>query len=151
MKKVNSYGICPYLIINNLYYILLNKTSENSKLNFFKGKINKNENISNCAIREFKEETDILIKISDFEEYFYQYNRRKNIGIYLVDWTKYYKKEFNFDKKEIYSTYWKRINNSTISKNQIKIYNDISLFLYKKEMNLKRLVKRNAFKKIKIL
>jgi len=126
--KEKSYGICPYQIMNGHIYVLLNKTSEKSYFNFFKGKIEDNESIEECAKREFKEETGIDIDISDFENYFFQQSRRKDIGIYLVDWIKYSKKIFHFQKREIWSATWVQLENIETSKNQQKIINDIELF-----------------------
>jgi 8-oxo-dGTP pyrophosphatase MutT (NUDIX family) len=99
--KLHSYGIAPYSIIGGNFFILLNKTSERSDYNFFKGKIEHNEEIADCAIREFYEETGVKVKKSDLEDYFKQKSPRKDVGIFLVDWNKYSHLDFHFQEKEI--------------------------------------------------
>jgi len=140
--KLHSYGICPYKIINGHFFVLLNKTSKESYNNFFKGKIEENESITECALREFQEETGITVDINDLEDYFFQKSPRKDIGIYLLDWVKYENDDFNFQEKEIYSAAWVHINNIEMSKNQQKIMDDIQLFFKRKEILIKHLVIR---------
>ena len=89
MSKQHSFGIVPYMIINGYYFILLNKTSKRSFFNFFKGKRIRPETTIETALREFQEETGIQVKETDLGEYFFQENSRKNIGVYLVDFSKY--------------------------------------------------------------
>ena len=134
MAKEYSYGICPYAIISGHFFVLLNKTSEESYFNFFKGKIEDNETIKECALREFKEESGVEVSEKDLEDYFYQKSPRKNVGIFLLDWSKYQDSIFQFQKKEIWSATWVQLNNITTSKNQQKIINDIEL-LFKPRIN----------------
>jgi len=148
MAKEHSYGLAPYLIINGYYHILMNKTSEDSFYNFFKGKIEKDETIEQCAQREFFEETGILVSTKHFEKYFFQKSPRKNIGIFLVDWTKYMNMLFDFQKKEIWSVSWVRLKEVNISKNQQKIAQKIITYFESKEEQLKRLFHNGDYKKM---
>jgi len=135
MSKLYSYGICPYKIINNKYFILLNKTSEISFFNFFKGKIENHESPGDCAIREFHEEAGIEVKGKHLKDYFCQKSKRKDIGIFLVDWSNY-SEDFNFQKEEIFSAYWVRPIEVEVSNNQRKILEQISNFFLEKEYTL---------------
>jgi 8-oxo-dGTP pyrophosphatase MutT (NUDIX family) len=144
MAKEYSYGICPYQIMNGSFYILLNKTSKQSFFNFFKGKMEKGETIEECAIREFYEETGVLVQKKDLEEYFYQKGNRKNIGIFLLDWSKYQSYPFTFQEKEIWSASWVPVmDNVEASKNQQKILNSIILFFKPKISQLRRIYSFN--------
>ena len=139
MAKEFSYGICPYTIISGNFFVLLNKTSEESFFNFFKGKIEDGETIKECALREFGEETGINVQEKDLEEYFFQKGSRKDVGIYLVDWAKYNHIPFKFQKKEIWSATWLEIDTIETSKNQQNIMDDIELFFKPRKQQLKNL------------
>lgn len=134
MAKEYSYGVCIYKIENNKIFIFLNKTSKISKWNFFKGKQELNETIVQTTIREIQEETNLKIKEKYFEDYFFQYNKRKNIGIFLIDFNSI--KDFStlkLDKREIYSAKWLNIkDNIDIEKNQLKIFMKLSSLLANK-------------------
>jgi len=143
MAKEYSFGLCPYQIMNGHFFVLLNKTSEESFFNFFKGKIEEGETYEECAKREFFEETGIDVNISDFEDYFFQKSYRKDVGIFLIDWVKYQDKNFNFQEQEIWSSHWVRLNDIQTSKNQQKIINDIQLFFKPKENSLKVLYRED--------
>jgi len=139
MAKEFSYGICPYQIMNGHFYVLLNKTSNESFFNFFKGKIEDGESIRECAKREFSEETGVTVSIDDFEDYFFQKSPRKDVGIFLVDWSKYSKNIFKFQKKEIWSATWVPLGEIITSKNQQKIMNDIEMLFKPREIHLRHL------------
>ena len=142
--KVKSYGICPYQIMNGDIYILMNKTSKSSWWNFFKGKQEKNEKPQETAIREFYEETGVLVDKKDLEDYFEQINTRKDIGIWLLDFTSYNNRQFNFQEKEIWSASWVNLSKTVeTSKNQQKIYNKIYDFFLQKRKELHELYKLN--------
>jgi len=158
MKEI-SCGICLYKI--NVYKnkqkynkdidikIFLNKTSKISDLNFFKGKIEKEDkkDFKLTAIREFKEETGIEIEYSKLEKCFIQKNKRKDIYIYLVDFNnleiykneiELFNKNLKLEKKEIYEANWYSIFNINkeeivLSKNQKKLFILISTYLAKKQ------------------
>ena len=127
MAKEQSYGICPYTIILGNFFVLLNKTSEESYYNFFKGKIEEGETTEQCAQREFFEETGVKVDSKDFEDYFFQKSSRKDVGIFLVDWARYQQFPFYFQEKEIWSATWVRLKSIEVSKNQQEIINSIEL------------------------
>lgn len=141
--KEHSYGVAPYKIINNKVYLFVNKASKESLNGFFKGKIEINESIKECAKRELFEESNLLIDINDLEHYFFQNSIRKNIGIFLID-------SYNIDFKtlkineEIFSTEWIELNELCLSilGNQSKILDD--MILHFKSLNKYYL--KNKFK-----
>jgi len=139
MAKEYSYGLAPYSIMNGYFYVLLNKTSEESFFNFFKGKIETDETIKQCAQREFFEETGIKVDTKDFEKYYYQKSPRKNIGIFLVDWSKYQHLPFKFQEKEIWSATWILLKDIETSKNQQEIINSIELDFKPRKHQLRNL------------
>ena len=136
--KEYSYGIVPYKIVDNKYYILLNKTSAISYYNFFKGKIENSETPGDCAIREFKEEAGITIKGVHLEDYFCQKSKRKDVGVFLVDWYNY-TEDFTFQKEEIFSVKWVRPQNVEVSNNQKKILDQIIMYFITKEYNIRNI------------
>jgi 8-oxo-dGTP pyrophosphatase MutT (NUDIX family) len=139
MKEV-SFGVCFYKIENSSIYILMNKTNSKSSFNFFKGKKEEGENNIDTAIREIKEETNIDIKLENLETYFFEINKRKNIGIFIVDWNNLKIKKVIYQKEEIYSVDWVNITNHNIeiSKNQYKLYLNITSYLSQKLCNFKK-------------
>jgi len=139
MAKEFSYGICPYQIMNGYFYVLLNKTSEESFYNFFKGKIEEGETPNSCAKREFFEETGVQVQEEDFEDYFYQKSPRKDVGIFLLDWAKYQNSKFHFQEKEIWSATWVQLKKIETSKNQQKIIDQIETLFKPRKEQLKRL------------
>lgn len=137
MAKEYSYGIAPYMVMSGYFYILLNKTSSESHFNFFKGKIEQGENIRECAIREFKEETGVGVDIMDLETYYFQKSPRKDIGIFLVDWSKYKHLPFHFQEKEIWSAVWVALKDIETSKNQQEIIDKIELDFESRKQQLR--------------
>lgn len=129
--KEYSFGICPYILRKDGFYILLNKTSRVSDWNFFKGKMEAGELITQCALREFEEETGRKLRTSRLEEYFYQTSKRKDIGVYLVNFTNFNNdlSSFKFQEKEIHHADWVKLDSEFVmSKNQSKIILDIKAF-----------------------
>ena len=137
--KEFSYGICPYSIMNGIFYVLLNKTSAGSYFNFFKGKREAQESIEQCAIREFQEETGVKVHIKDLEQFYYQKNIRKDVGIFLVNWAKYQHVPFHFQEKEIWSASWVPLKSIKTSKNQQNIIDNIELDFKPKKRQLQEL------------
>lgn len=138
--KEYSYGILPYIIKDNSIFILMNTTSSISDYNFFKGKQEEIETPKETSTREFYEETGILVNKKHLEDYFYQNNDKKFIGIYLLDFGEYYHQSFKFDEREIYRAVWLNIkHNFKVSSNQSKIYNQVLLYLRPKLNNAKHL------------
>lgn len=128
--KEYSYGICPYKVENNAFYILVNKSSETSFYNFFKGKTEEGETPKQTAIREFFEEAGIKLNQRNLEEYYEQKNPRKDIGIFLYDFTTL-EYELKLQESEIYSAEWLKVGDDiNLSKNQSKIYNHMCLDFY---------------------
>jgi len=133
MAKLFSYGICLYKIEEQDIYIYLNKTSSISDWNFFKGKMEDKETFEETAIREMFEETNILVKKNQLENLFEQTNKKKNLGVYLVDFNVINFETLKLDKKEIFEGKWLNIKeNIIVSKNQIKIFNKLTTSLFKK-------------------
>jgi 8-oxo-dGTP pyrophosphatase MutT (NUDIX family) len=120
--KEYSYGIIPYKFENGNVKILLSKVSKNrTEFDFIKGKIEENETKIDCVIREVNEEISIKINKSHIEkDMFYQVNKRKNIGLFFINWDYY--KNINYKlNKELYSLNWFDYNDlPQLSKNQEK-------------------------------
>lgn len=130
--KEYSYGICPYKLKDKKAYILLNKTGRVGDWNFFKGKIEKDETIEECAVREFSEETGTMVPPEVLENFFTQNSPRKDVGIFLTDWTKL---DLTIcpDREEIFSYSWVEVTKDVVtSKNQQKIYDNIHKHLTNK-------------------
>lgn len=126
--KEYSYGVIPYKFDENGVSILLSKTSKRSEHGFVKGKIDFGETPKECTVREVFEEIGIRIDIVDLEEFVFQKNPKKDIGLYFINWEKYLDMEFKLAPKEIYSVEWFNIKKLTIvSKNQRKILTDIAV------------------------
>lgn len=134
MAKEKSYGICPYLIFDKKVFIFMNKTSKNSTLNFFKGKMEDSDfSVEDTAIREFYEETGVKVNPKDLEEFFFQKNKKKDVGIFLVNWINQ-SLEFKFDRKEIFSAEIIDLFETdceNVSKNQRKIFKEIKEYFKK--------------------
>lgn len=89
MEKIKAYGILPYKIENNCVKILLCKSVKSfEKWGCLKGMQDKNETPKECAKREFFEESSIPIETFLFEDFFYQENKEKDIGIWTIDCNK---------------------------------------------------------------
>lgn len=126
--KEYSYGIIPYKFDNLGVSILLAKTSKNSEYGFIKGKIDFNETPKECTVREVFEEIGVKINIDDLEEFVFQRNPKKDIGLFFINWEKYLNLKFKLAPKEIHSINWFSLNKiPSISKNQKKIVTDINI------------------------
>src|SRR5574344_72725 len=126
--KEYSYGIIPYRFDNHGVSILLAKTSKNSEYGFIKGKIDFNETPKECTVREVFEEIGVRINIDDLEEFVFQRNPKKDIGLFFINWEKYLNLKFKLAPKEIHSINWFSLNKiPSISKNQKKIVTDINI------------------------
>ena len=85
-ENIKAYGICIYKKNSKKIEILLCKSvSSLNNWGCLKGVIEKNETNQECAKREFLEESSINVDINDFEEYFEQSNKDKDIGVWLVN------------------------------------------------------------------
>ena len=86
MEKINAYGVCVYKKHGNKYKILLCKSvKSHEKWGFLKGVALKHESIKETAIREFTEESSIVITKNILKNYIFQENELKDIGIFLVN------------------------------------------------------------------
>jgi NADH pyrophosphatase NudC (nudix superfamily) len=122
-----SYGIIPYLISDSGISILLSRTSlKNNNYDFIKGKIETGELIVDCVVREVKEEIGIDINPSHLEDYYYQQNKRKDIGLFLINWDKYIMLPFVLEPKEIAEVDWFNIGSlPEVSNNQRLIITEL--------------------------
>lgn len=124
--KEYSYGIAPYRIEGTKVYIIVGEFSKN-QYSFFKGKIEFNESIIECLIREIKEECSFILNIEQLEKSFSQKNEKKDIKIFLIHQNEI--EQINLNKENIsYQEF--EINDlyNKICKNQKKIVNDMILF-----------------------
>ncbi len=144
--KEYSYGVCPYVIYDDIVYILVSQSSKDSLYGFVKGKIENGETLKECAVREFREETNIFLEKEYLENMFSQKNPKKDIGIYLIDT---YGINFVIEEKlnkELYSIEFKELNYDLyleFEKNQKKILNDLSLYF----KNIQKFNLKDKFKK----
>lgn len=144
MKKTKAYGICLYkeLPNNNIEILLCKSVQSKSKWGFLKGSAQENEKPEATAQREFYEESSILVQIYDFENYFEQKNKEKDVGIWLVNSNKIHDCEKYFYENALHPHYlsWenskaKFFNLNTlpnIKEKQTKIIKDIKNYFQKK-------------------
>ncbi len=101
--KEYSYGICPYIEKDGKNYILMIQPKGHKEWGFCKGKIEKNESKKDCALRETFEEIGLKVDKKNLEDYFEQYNRRKDVGIYLFNMNNLnLNTSFKLNKKEVH-------------------------------------------------
>ncbi len=140
--KSYAYGVCVYKKNKNKTQILLCKSVKSlDKWGFLKGVAQKGETSKQTAVREFIEESSIIITQEMLEEYFIQINEDKDIGIYLVNWENIYNIDSYFINDTLYSRYlsWENSkvklfdidNLPPIKRKQIGIVNNIIKFLNK--------------------
>ncbi len=126
MGKDYSYGICPYKINDDSVEIMLVQATGHKEWGFIKGKIDKGESIQECAKRECQEETNIRFNINNLEDYFYQVNTKKNVGIFLINIDNLDISRMKLAKREIQDLKFFNLDSIiNISKNQLKILNSI--------------------------
>lgn len=86
MAREKAYGVCLYKEYNNSYKILLCQSIDNlNKWGFLKGTKRGNETPRKAAVREFMEESSIKIERKYLEHFFYQKNKNKDVGIFMLD------------------------------------------------------------------
>lgn len=86
MEKIKAFGVLPYKIDEDGIKILLCKSVKSlDKWGCLKGMQEKDETEKECAKREFFEESSIKVETYLFEDFFYQENSEKDIGIWLVN------------------------------------------------------------------
>lgn len=86
MSKTKAYGVCMYVKHNDSFKILLCQSVDNlNKWGFLKGTKRGNETPRRAAVREFYEESSIKIERKNLEYFFYQKNKKKDVGIFMLD------------------------------------------------------------------
>ncbi len=86
MSLEKAYGICLYKKHKGSYKILLCQSIDNpEKWGFLKGTRRDNETPRKAAIREFIEESSITIDGKNLEDFFYQKNKNKDVGIFMFN------------------------------------------------------------------
>ena len=134
--KDYSYGICPYKMENSEVQILLIQPKGHLEWGFIKGKIDSDETKAECAIRECLEETNIIVDEIYLEHFFEQENKRKDVGIFLVDCCNLDLSRIKLEKKEIEKIQFFNIKeNIQINKNQKLILHKIQNLFWKKEFH----------------
>lgn len=104
--KIKAYGICVYKKENNTIKVLLCKgTTSHTKWGFIKGVKENFETKEDTAIREFKEESSIIVSKRSFENYFEQVNEEKDIGIFLVNYKDIPGIQIYFNEDQLYPKY----------------------------------------------
>jgi len=142
-EKILAYGVVLYKIDYKKIKILLCKSVESlNRWGCLKGVKTPNETPKECAKREFFEESSIRIKTSLFEEYFFQENEEKNIGIWVVNASKIDGLDKYFFKDKLLNNYlsWENSkvkffdtnNLPLIKKKQKQIVENITDFLKSK-------------------
>lgn len=81
-----AYGVCLYKKHKKSYKILLCQSIDNlEKWGFLKGTKRDHETPRKAAIREFTEESGIKIDNKSLEDFFYQKNKNKDVGIFMLN------------------------------------------------------------------
>ncbi len=143
MEKIKAYGILLYKLENKKTKILLCKSVKSlEKWGCLKGMQTENETAKECAKREFFEECGIKIETFLFEDYFFQENDEKDIGIWIVNAKKIDKIGNYFSEDKLYDNYLSWENSKVkffnindlpdIKKKQKKLIEDIKDFLQNK-------------------
>lgn len=86
MAILKAYGVCLYVKYDESYKILLCQSIDNQiKWGFLKGTKRGNETPRKAAVREFFEESGLKIEKKFLENFFYQKNRKKDVGIFMCN------------------------------------------------------------------
>lgn len=126
MSKEYSYGVCPYKIKKGKVQILLIQPKGHTEWGFIKGKIEPDETITECAKRETLEETNIDIIINNLEDYFEQKNKRKDVGIFLINTKTLNLKNIKLQKGEVHRIKFFDLESKIlINNNQVDILESI--------------------------
>ena len=106
MGKVKAYGVVLYKLEKNTIKVLLCKSVKSlEKWGCLKGVQLYNETAKECAKREFSEESSIKIETFLFEEYFFQENEEKDVGIWIVNAKKIDELNKYFHEDKLYDSY----------------------------------------------
>ena len=140
MENIKAYGICLYKQSKNTTKILLCKSvKSNERWGFLKGVALKGESSKETALREFTEESSIPMEKSFLEDFIYQKNELKDIGIYLVNVNKIKSLDMYFNNDTLHNGYLSWENS------KVKFFDIDSLPLIKKKQE------KIALKILKIL
>ena len=102
MSKITAYGICLYKKeIDSIEILLCKSVNSQNRWGFLKGVSLENESKEETALREFTEESNIKVNNILLEEFFYQKNDLKDIGIYLVNYTNVENVDSYFDNEDL--------------------------------------------------
>jgi len=138
MENIKAYGVCLYKKSKNSTKILLCKSvKSNDRWGFLKGVALKDENKKDTAVREFIEESSIPIEKSYLEDFVYQENEQKDIGIYLVNVNKIKNLDKFFHNDILHDGYLSWEN----SKVKFFDLNDLPLIKKKQEKLIKEIIK----------
>lgn len=146
MGKIKAYGVLLYKIENKKTKILLCKSVKSlEKWGCLKGMQTGSETAKECAKREFFEECGIKIETYLFEDYFFQENDEKDIGIWIVNAKKVDDLDTYFSEDKLYDNYLSWENSKVkffdikdlpeIKKKQKKLIEDIKGFLQSKSQS----------------
>ncbi len=146
MEKIKAYGILLYIIEKKITKVLLCKSVKSlNKWGCLKGMQDASETAKECAKREFFEECSINVETYLFEDYFYQENNEKDVGIWIVNAKKIKGLENYFLDDKLYDNYlsWENskvkffdINDLPIIKSkQTQLIDDIKDFLQSKNQS----------------
>ncbi len=140
MQKIKAYGVCIYKQnLSGIQILLCKSVKSENRWGFLKGVQTQNETKKQTAIREFFEESGILVDEKYLTKYFEQINELKDIGIYLVNYKHIDNLELFFTKNDLKEKYICSENSQVrfidiyntinIKKKQFDIYNNIIEFL----------------------
>jgi len=146
MEKIKAYGILLYKIEKNCTKILLCKSVKSlDKWGCLKGMQTGSETAKECAKREFYEESSIKVETYLFEEYFFQENSEKDIGIWVVNANKIKNLENFFLDDKLHDNHLSWENSKVkffnisdlpnIKKKQIQLISEIKGFLQSKSQS----------------
>lgn len=145
-NKIKAYGVLLYKVEEDSTKILLCKSVKSlEKWGCLKGMIQKHETAKQCARREFFEECGIKVDMEDYEEYFFQENDEKDIGIWLVNASTIDELDKYFNENKLHNSYLSWENSKVkffdlnklpkIKRKQKKLMKDIKDFLQSKNQH----------------
>lgn len=124
--KEYSYGVVIYRIKDYTTDLLLMKARGHNEWGMLKGKIEQNESIKECAVREVFEESGIIVNPNYFEDYFENNTKRKLVGIFLIQDIHCDLSHIKLCHIEVEELSWCNINDyKQVQPNQRPIYDDI--------------------------
>lgn len=105
-SKVKAYGVLLYKLEENSIKVLLCKSVKSlEKWGCLKGMQQSSESKKECAKREFYEESSIKVSTDLFEDYFFQENEDKDVGIWIVNSSKIKNLDEYFTEEKLHENY----------------------------------------------